>query len=73
MTLVEPIEQNKKLEELSERKDGIEGRTSYLLEYIGTGKPNIFSYHGTIYAYFLGLHHGTCDSKIIRDIITELS
>ena len=32
------IEPNKKLEELSERKDGTEDPTSFQLGYIGTGK-----------------------------------
>ena len=51
MTHVERIEQNKKLEGLSERKGGIEDHMSFLREYIGTGNPNIFRYHGSIYVY----------------------
>ena len=71
MTHVERIEQNKKLEGLSERKGGIEDHMSFLREYIGTGNPNIFRYHGSIYVKYLS--HSKCDSKILHYLITELN
>ena len=42
MTHVEPIELNRKSEELSEKKDGIENHMLCLLEYIGTGNIHLY-------------------------------